>query len=460
MPNSGRLRSIHVSKQNLINVLIAFTAGFLVSEFADAERSVQLGLGLFACIAWLWLSEALHLSVTALLVPVLASLSGLVSVQASLVEFANPIIFLFMGGFALAAALQKYELDRAFAIKVLAFSRGKAFIAILLLFLVTAGLSMWISNTATIAMMLPLAIGLLAGRSPEAEPKLYLFVLLGLAYSANIGGMATLIGSPPNAIAASAMGLNFRDWLMFGVPAFLLLFPLMILVLYMLIRPAFGAALTLEAHALEPGGKRPLVLLIFALTATGWMLSAPLAAWSGTGSGMDSVVAIIAIVLLVGSGCLDFKDFANKTNWGILILFGGGLTLSVVLQGSGASVWLADNIISVLPGESPFVLLTIVCLFVIFLTELVSNTASAALLVPLFVTVAAGFGYSEVNIAVLIALCASCAFMLPVATPPNALVYSSGFVPQKQMMRVGLVLNLTFALVMAALFSLFWHSGN
>lgn len=421
---------------------------------------MQLGLGLFACIAWLWLSEALHLSVTALLVPVLASLAGLVSVQEALVEFANPIIFLFMGGFALAAGLQKYELDRAFAIKVLALSRGKAFIAILLLFLVTAGLSMWISNTATIAMMLPLAIGLLAGRNPEAEPKLYLFVLLGLAYSANIGGMATLIGSPPNAIAASAMGLDFRDWLMFGVPTFLLLFPLMIVVLYALIRPAFGAALTLEAHENEPGGKRTLVLLIFALTAMGWMLSAPLAAWSGMSSGMDSVIAITAIVLLVGTGCLDFKEFAHKTNWGILVLFGGGLTLSVVLQSSGASTWLADNIISILPGKSLFVLLIVVCLFVIFLTELVSNTASAALLVPLFVTVAAGFGYSEVNIAVLIALCASCAFMLPVATPPNALVYSSGFVPQKHMMRVGFVLNLTLAVVMAALFSLFWRSGN
>lgn len=277
-------------------------------------------------------------------------------------------------------------------------------------------------------------------------------MLLGLAYAGNIGGMATLIGSPPNAIAAAAVGISFRGWLGFGLPAFLLLFPVMIVVLYVVVRPTFEETLTLDRHEVEPDRKRGLVVAIFALTAGGWIMSAPLASLFGVSGGFDTLVALAAIVLLIATGCLDFREFAAKTNWGILILFGGGLTLSAVLQSSGASGWLADRIIGILPAGNEWLVLLVVCLFVIFLTELVSNTASAALLVPLFVTVAGEFGYPDRTMAVLIALCASCAFMLPVATPPNALVYSSGFVPQRRMMTAGLCLNLTFALLLSGIF--------
>jgi len=159
----------------------------------------------------------------------------------------------------------------------------------------------------------------------------------------------------------------------------------------------------------------------------------------------------MVIVLLTGSGCLSFKEFTEKTNWGILILFGGGLTLSALLQTSGASEWLAFQISSNLPVDKNWLLLIVVSLFVIFLTELVSNTASAALLVPLFISVAIDLNLSPVRMAVVIALSASCAFMLPVAIPPNAIVFSSGFVPQKEMMRAGLMLNITIALVTASI---------
>ncbi|XOV86162.1 MAG: SLC13 family permease [Pseudomonadota bacterium] len=443
-----------MTKRNLINIMLALGVGYLVSVMTDASREVQLGLGLFACIAWLWISEALHVSVTALLVPLLASLLGLLSVKASLTNFSNPVIYLFMGGFALAAVLQKFGLDRLFAVRVLRLSRGSPLVATIMLFLTTALLSMWISNTATVAMMLPLALGLLEGRDAEKEPGLFLFVLLGLAYAGNIGGMTTLIGSPPNAIAASAVGLDFSDWLAFGVPAFLLLFPLMILLLLILIRPSFGAALTLAESEHLPTEGRGLALTIFGLTATGWVMSAPLASLMGITGGFDTLIAIGAIVLLIGTGCLTFREFSAKVNWGILLLFGGGLTLSTVLQETGTSAYLAATIVEILPVDNEYLILLILCLFVIFLTELVSNTASAALLVPLFVTVAAGFGYSETNMAVMVAICASCAFMLPVATPPNALVFATGHVPQRQMMRTGLALNLTFALVLALLFRL------
>ena len=251
---------------------------------------------------------------------------------------------------------------------------------------------------------------------------------------------------PPNAIAASAVGLSFSDWLRWGVP----MFPLMIAVLYLLIRPVFGGNLSLSYTPPAMSWQRFLVIIIFALTAAGWMFSSPLSIWFAVDKGFDSLVAVTAIVLLIGSGSIEFKEFVDKTNWGILILFGGGLTLSALLQSSGASEWLAHAISARLPLANTWLLLLIVCLFVIFLTELVSNTASAALLVPLFISVAADLNMPPVAMAVVIAFCASCAFMLPVATPPNAIVFSSGCIPQKQMMRVGLVLNVSLALVIAS----------
>jgi sodium-dependent dicarboxylate transporter 2/3/5 len=435
--------------KNIIHLFLALCAGFSVSYWVEADESIQLGLSIFIVIGWLWVSEAVNISVTALLIPVLAVISGLFSVREAFINFANPIIFLFMGGFALAAGLQKYQLDRAFAAKILSFSGGRPLLAILLLFITTAFLSMWISNTATVAMMLPLALSLLTARDPENNRSLYLFVLLGLAYSGNLGGIATLIGSPPNAIAASAMGLSFRDWLSWGIPMFLLMFPLMVAILYLVFRPRFGETLNLvyQPHAMSR--ERIIVLVIFVLTATGWLLGAPLAGVLGISGGVDALVAIMAVLLLTGSGALKFNEFVANTNWGILILFGGGLTLSALLQSSGASAWLASQIAAQLPNNNGWLLLLMVCLFVIFLTELMSNTASAALLIPLFIGVAVELNLSQVGMAVVIALSASCAFMLPVATPPNAIVYSSGFVAQKSMMRAGLLLNLSFAILIA-----------
>lgn len=425
-----------------------------MTEFADAERQVQLGLGLFTCIAWLWLSEAIHISATALMVPLLASLLGIFEVREAFQGFSHPIIFLFMGGFALAAALQKYELDRIFAVRIMTASRGVPLIALLLLFLTTAMLSMWISNTAAVAMMLPLAIGLISSENPKENPRLYLFVLLGLAYSGNIGGIATLIGSPPNAIAASAVDLNFADWLKFGIPAFVLLFPIMIVILYLYVRPDIQHGLRIDKTTLAPDRRRLLAGLVFLATAAGWIFSGPLAAIAGVTESFDSIVAVTAIILMIVIRILSFAEFVEHTNWAVLILFGGGLTLSAALQSSGASAWMADNIIEILPAGNQWLVYLLICIFVIFLTELVSNTASAALLVPLFFTVGLEFGYPAEVMVIMIAVCASCAFMLPVATPPNALVFSSGLVPQRKMMTAGLILNLSFALLLSSLFLL------
>lgn len=438
-----------------VNLLLSIVLAFITVNAVEASVQVQQGLAIFVAIAWLWITQALPISTTALLIPVLAMGSGILPATQAFSNFASPVIFLFMGGFALAAALQKYSLDKLFAGKMLSLSNGRPLLAFLLLFLTTALLSMWISNTATIALMLPIALGLLSAHQTSIDNKkkqsgVYVFVLLGLAYSGNLGGMATLIGSPPNAIAASAAGLSFADWLSWGVPMFALLFPLMILVLFIIFRPKFPNRLEFTLPVVESSWQRNLVIIIFSLTACGWIFSAPLTNLLDIGGGFDAMLAVTAIVLLTGSNCLPFDDFIKNTNWGILLLFGGGLTLSALLKTSGASLWLATVISSNLPADNTWLVLVIICIFVIFLTELVSNTASAALLVPLFMTVAIELNLPPAGIAVVIALCASCAFMLPVATPPNAIVFSSGLVPQKQMMRAGLVLNLLIALVIAS----------
>jgi len=437
-----------------VNLLLSFVFAFIIANTVDASLQVQQGLAIFVAIAWLWITQALPISTTALLIPVLAMLSGILPATQAFANFASPVIFLFLGGFALTAALQKYSLDKLFAMKMLSLSSGRPLLAVLLLFLTTALLSMWISNTATIALMLPIALGLLSAHqsnnpSKKNQSNVYIFVLLGLAYSGNLGGMATLIGSPPNAIAASAAGLSFTDWLSWGVPMFVLLFPLMILVLYIIFRPKFFNHLELTLPIVESSRQRNLVIANFAFTACGWIFSTPFSAFIGISSGFDAMLAVAATILLTGSKCLPFDDFIKKTNWGILLLFGGGLTLSALLKTSGASLWLANAISSNLPADNTWFVLLIICVFVIFLTELVSNTASAALLIPLFMTVAIELDLPPAGVAVVIALCASCAFMLPVATPPNAIVFSSGLVPQRQMMRAGIVLNLVIALVIA-----------
>ena len=421
----------------------------LVYANTPGPDALRAGLAMFVLIGGLWMTQALHLSVTALLVPLLAVLSGLMDLRTALASFAHPIIFLFLGGFALAAALQRQGLDRMLAAAVLRLAAGRRATAVALLFGLTALLSMWISNTATAAMMLPLALGLLDEDDGPAERA---FVLLGVAYSASIGGIGTLVGSPPNAIAAAQAGFGFADWMRMGVPMVLLLLPLMAATLYLVLRPRLGGQMAAPtASAPGPWTRAQLVTLtVFGLTAAGWTGAAPLGQLLGIEADIDSAVAIAAIVALVATGAIGWPEIEQRTHWGVLLLFGGGLALSEVMSTSGASRFLASALTQALQQAPTWVLLLGVVTFVVFLTELVSNTASAALLVPVFVGVAAALGLPPPLFAAAIAISASCAFMLPVATPPNAIVYATEQVPQATMMRCGLVLNLVCILAITA----------
>ena len=420
------------------------------------ETQVNTGLSILVFVAILWLTEAIHVSITALLVPLLAVLFGVFNTPAALANFSNPIIFLFMGGFALAAALNKQELDKAIADKVLILAKGKMSVAVFMLFGVSAGLSMWISNTATTAMMLPLVLGIMNKVDQSEDRNTYVFVLLGIAYCASIGGIATVVGSPPNAIAAAEVGLSFTEWMALGLPITMILLPVAMIILYVMTKPKLDHKFELDHAPVEWTNSKKITLSIFLLTVTLWIFGKPINAMIGGFSKFDSLVAIGAIVLLGASRAVEWKDVEKTTDWGVLILFGGGICLSNILKATGTSVFLAHSLSGFL--ETAGVLLTILAVvaFVVFLTEFASNTASAALLVPVFATIAEALGMSPVILSALIAVAASCAFMLPVATPPNAIVFASGHIKQKEMMRIGMVLNLVCILILTLFAWIFW----
>lgn len=414
---------------------------------------VRLGLAFFACIACLWMTEALPLAITALLVPVLAALMGLADVKTSLASFAAPPIFLFLGGFALASALSAQGIDRWLAGKLARLGKGRFVPVALLLFLGTAILSMWMSNTATTAMMIPLALGIL-NQFGDGERKLHnaWFLLLGLAYSASIGGLGTIVGSPPNGIAAKQLGVTFSEWMAFGIPAVALLLPVMVAVIYLMLRPSNPDAKGLvdEGETFLFTTPRKITLVIFALTALSWIFSAKLSGLSGI-SDMDTWIALAAIVALAVARLVTWKQLESGTEWGVLLLFGGGLALSAILGTSGASLFMARLLGGAMDTWPLWAIVGSVVCFVIFLTELSSNTASAALLVPIFFSMATEFDLAPDKIVLPLALAASCAFMLPVGTPPNAMVFATGLIPQREMIRVGVVLNVLFTLLITGL---------
>ncbi len=412
----------------------------------DLALPLRTGLSILAFIALLWVTETFHITITALLIPVLTVASGVFTSADALKHFAHPIIFLFLGGFALAAALHRQQLDVRLATLVMRTARGRLSAAALLLFATTAFVSMWISNTATTAMMLPLALGLLACLPYETHRRTYWYLLLGVAYSANIGGIGTLVGSPPNAIAAASAGISFAKWISFGLPIVLALLPLMWLLLWLVFRPDLSQSLA-STTATTAALTRPqrLTLGVFLLTVLLWLLSRPLSLWLGITADFDSLVAIMAIVLIAALRLVEWKDIEQSANWGVLLLFGGGLTLSALLKETGTSVFLAQGAAGLLQDAPLLLLLFAIIFFMVMLTEVASNTASSALMIPIFASIAEAMGISSAIMTVVIAIAASCAFMLPVATPPNAIVFGSGFIPQVQMMRMGMVLNLLLA---------------
>jgi sodium-dependent dicarboxylate transporter 2/3/5 len=440
-----------------IGLLPLIAYGLPLDNSGDALRGldpakVKLGLAVFACIGLLWLSEAMPLPVTALMVPVLATSLGLMDMKSALAGFADPLIFLFLGGFALASALSHQGLDRWIADRIIRAGRGDFLKVSYLLFGVTALLSMWVSNTATTAMMLPLALGILRHLPAESDARRNgVYLLLGVAYSASVGGIGTLVGSPPNGIAAAQLKISFIEWMKFGVPAVLVLQPLLIFCLRGACRPEALQMREMTRMDFRLNRARLITLSIFVATATCWIFSAPLAKALGVAGSFDTLVVLAAVLALVCCRVVNWKEINAGTEWGVLLLFGGGITLSALLSQTGASVLMARIFSGWVTGWPEPLIIAAVIAFIIFLSELASNTALAALMVPIFYSVSGELGIESRQLVLPLALAASCGFMLPVGTPPNGIVFASGLVPQREMIRIGFRINLVFVAALSVL---------
>ncbi|SUD91052.1 SLC13 family permease [Psychrobacter phenylpyruvicus] len=437
--------------KGLIITAIAAIISLIIFNVLPFETNVNKGLSMLVFIGTLWLTEALHVTITAILVMIIGVAIGIpeFDTKSALSSFANPTIYLFFGGFALAAALHVQQLDKKIALKLISLSGGKLGNAVVLIFFATAMLSMWISNTATAAMMLPLAIGMLSQVDRQKDRGTFVFVLLGIAYSASLGGLGTIVGSPPNAIAAKALDISFVDWMKFGLPLTFVLTPLLLGAMYLVLKPNLNVRISsIDQPEIPWTTPRIITIIVFILTALSWIFGNKLGEILEI-SDIDSIIALCAAVAVVSLGLVSWKQVSDNTDWGVLMLFGGGIALSNVLKSSGASLVMGETVANALMTTPLFLVMLAVAAFIIFLTEFASNTASAALLVPVFVAIAEQMGLPTEVLVMIIGIGASCAFMLPVATPPNAIVFGTGLIKQSEMVRVGMVLNIVSSLVVA-----------
>ncbi|MGV8994511.1 MAG: SLC13 family permease [Flavobacterium sp.] len=419
------------------------------------EQKINSAFAILVVAASLWISEAIPLSMTALLIPVMAVLLNIATPAAAFGEFSNPVIYLFMGGFVLAGALSAHSLDMLLAHKLMLLAKGNFYKSAILLMLATSLTACWVSNTSTAAMMIPLALGMLAITDSKKSTSEAKFLLLGIAYAANIGGIVTMIASPPNAIGAAVLGLSFSEWLTYGVPIFLISFPIMVIILTLYFKP--NRTILIPTVPL-PGRKskdRTALIVIFAITVLLWVFEGFLAPRLGVPSGFSSLVAILSVLMLFVFKVMSWEQILASVRWDILLLFGGGLTLGFLVESTGLGSVLIGGVMS-LSEQMPLILfLWLIVIGSIIMTEFMSNTASAALILPLLYTLAVE---SQINPMILVlpaTIAASYGFMMPVGTPPNAMVFSTGFVPQKDMMKAGLGLNIIFSIVLT-LFFYFW----
>ena len=433
-----------------------------------------------------WMTEAIPLYATALLPIALFPLLGIADIRSAAAPYAHELIYLFLGGFVLALSMQRWQLDRRLSLLALRWAGSRPDRIVATFMAVTAGLSMWVSNTATAVMMLPIALGVidLVGAEPgdsAAEPgdrrtSFALCLLLGIAYAASIGGVGTLIGTPPNlflaSYAASNLGIEigFVQWMAVGLPLVALLLPatwwLLTRVLYRPGQaPVEGGAERVELQLAALGPVRPgewATLAAFGAAAFAWITRPwlvqveiaglrPLAGLSDPGIAMLAALSLFVIPVSREPRrfAMDWST-ASRLPWGLLILFGGGLSLAAAIRTHGVGEFLGGHLV-VLSGVPDVVLVAGVVALLIFLTEITSNTATTATLLPILAGLAPGLGMDALQLIVPAAIAASCAFMLPVATPPNAVIFGSGQVPVRAMARTGLWLNLLSIAVITGL---------
>jgi sodium-dependent dicarboxylate transporter 2/3/5 len=453
----------------LIGGPIAF--GLLRVTEGPADLSAD-GWATAAVAAWIvlwWLTEAVPLAVTALLPIVLFPLVGIGTLAQATAPYANPIIYLFLGGFLMAQGAERSGLPRRIALAVVHTVGTSPFRVIGGMMLVSAGLSMWVSNTATVVMLLPIALSIQALASGPGLRNFGVALALGVAYASSVGGMATLIGTPPNALMAGflretyGIDVGFAEWMLVGLPMALIGLPITWFVLAKVLYPVAGTKLAgtgnviaEQRRALGPMSRGEiLVSAVIASAALCWTVLPLTIANFPLSDSMVAVAAAIALFVIPthpreGRFLMDWS-VAARVPWGVLLLFGGGLSIAGALTRSGLADWIGANLSGLSALHEFFIILAVVAL-IVMMTEVTSNTAITASMLPVVGAVSVTVGIIPTELAIPATLAASCAFMLPVATPPNAIVYGSGLVTGAQMLRAGMLMNMIF-IVAIAIFS-------
>ncbi len=440
-----------------------------------------IGDKVLATAAWMvvwWITETVSISVTALIPLVLFPLIGVMDVKEVSSNYGSPIVFLFFGGFVMALALEKVNLHKRIALNIIKLTGTSANKVILGFMIATALMSMWISNTASTVVMLPIALSVIhlliddEDGFTKADQNFALSVMLGIAFSANAGGIATIIGTPPNSVLIGfleneyQLEISFLEWMLFGLPFAALLIIIIYFVLVKWIFPNRSLQLKASKEVIDTelkklgkmNGREKRVLIIFGVTILLWILRIFINKWfpslrlTDTSISMLGAFAMFAIPFRfnIGDFILEWKD-TQKLPWGILILFGGGLALAAGMSKGGIvdliAQFVADN-----KAMGITITVTILITLMLFLTELMSNVALTAVMVPVVAGICIGLGVPMLYVLIPVTIASSCAFMLPMATPPNAIVFASGYIKVHQMAKAGSLLNIISVLLLILLF--------
>ncbi len=453
--------------------LAVLVAGTPADVSAAAWYTAAIGL----LMAVWWATEAVPIAITSFLPIVLFPLFGIASIEQTVLPYSDDVIFLFLGGFVVAFAMQRWDLHRRIALTVLQYTGGNGRSLIGGFMLAAALISMWVMNTSTTMMLLPIGLSVIAvihnsvaGLDEQAREHFQWALLLGIAYAATIGGIATLVGTAPNAIFAGFMAdtygteIAFANWMLVGVPVSALMLPLAWIALTRIVfkvdfrtsgegreelrrlKQAMGRITTPEKR----------VAVVFVSLAVLWVTRPLLNKIPGLGGLEDSMIAMAGAIMLflVPSGSREDPlllrwEYAERLPWGVLILFGGGLTLARAVSNTGLAEWIGTSLQAL--GSMPlFMIVLTTTTLIIFLTELTSNVATTTTFLPVVGAIAVESGFDPLLVTVPVTLAASCAFMLPVATPPNAIVFGSGLLTIPKMMRAGMALNIIGIVVVSA----------
>lgn len=444
----------------IIFFLIQFLPITVVSEKADAVIAVAIWM-----VIW-WITETVNIAVTALLPLILFPLLKVMEIADVGANYGSPIIFLFFGGFVLALALEKVKLHKRIALNIIKFTGTTPNKVVLGFMIATAFMSMWISNTASTVVMLPIAISVIkllvddSDGFTKGDKNFALSIMLGIAFAANAGGIATVIGTPPNSVLIGLLEnqyniqISFLTWMSFGLPFSIIMVVAVYFVLVKWMFPCKDILFTASANLISKEVKKlgkvskeeKRVLIIFAITVFLWITRTIVNTLFPGLKLSDTVISLIGAVSLFaipmnlkkGNFILQWKD-TEKLAWGILILFGGGLALAKGMASSGLVALITDTI-----AAGNFNVLATVALLIVlmlFMTELMSNVALVAVLAPVVAGIAIGLNIPILNLLIPVTMASSCAFMLPMATPPNAIVFASGYVKVNEMVKAGIVLN-------------------